>query len=137
MPRFACGRSLNAACAVRARENVPTSAPPPTERARLERLGRAALGLGLGLAAAACTSATTRVALQGDLPSLKAAIADADGQGHLDSGPVQELAEAVLTRELSSMRGPNEQFPRIDPCVKRMRSVLEDVAAGSREFAAP
>lgn len=93
--------------------------------------------MGLGLCAAACTSVTTRVALQGDLPSLKAAIADAERQGNLDSAPVQDLAEAVLTRELSSLRGPSEQFPPVAPCVGQMRPVLEDVAAGSPEFAGP
>jgi hypothetical protein len=108
-----------------------------TERAGWERRRAAAFLLGLGLAAVACTSASTRVALQGDLPSLKAAIADAERKGELDPAPVQELAEAVLTRELSSSGGPNEQFPPIRPCVKRMRPVLEDVAAGSFEFAAP
>lgn len=116
---------------------MPTSAPRPTERARVERLSAAAFWVGLGLGAVACTSASTRVALQGDLPSLKAAIADAEREGRLDAAPVRELAEAVLTRELSSSSGPNAMFPPMEPCVKRMRSVLEDVAAGSFELAAP
>lgn len=116
---------------------MPTSAPRPTERARLERLFRAASCAGLCLAAAGCASATTRVALQGDLPSLKAAIADAERQGRLGSAPVQELAEAVLTRELSASGGPGEPLPSMSPCAKRMRSVLEGVAGGAFELAAP
>lgn len=129
---------------MRVRESVPTSAPRQTER-QLEggassgrRSGRGAftaLCAGLGLVLGACTGASARVALQGDLPSLKAAIADADQHGRLGPAPVRELAEAVLTRELSSLQGPTEAFPAIAPCVKRMRAVLEDVAAGSREFA--
>src|SRR5687768_9890143 len=104
--------------------NVPTSARRPTERGRvgegtgvLEPMalcgartrffmarGRAnprAVGV-LGLAAlaivAACSSPPARTALQGDLPALKAAIAQAEQRDKLGASGVRELAGAVLKR---------------------------------------
>ncbi|HWO13519.1 MAG TPA: hypothetical protein VNN80_28655 [Polyangiaceae bacterium] len=78
-----------------------------------------------------------RVALTGDLPALEAAIAQADREGVIDSSNLEELADAVLRRELASLTGPVEQFPNVGPCVRHVRSVLGDVVESDSAFAAP
>ena len=82
-------------------------------------------------------SAPARAALGGDLPALEAAITEADRQGSIDASGLEQLADAVLRRELVSLTGPVEQFPDVLPCARHVRSVLEDVASGDGEFAAP
>jgi hypothetical protein len=95
------------------------------------------------LAGSACaTSTPARVALTGNLPALEAAIAEAGRQGELDADHLEELAGAVLRRELASLvssesGAPGEPFPDVLPCAAEVRSVLEDVASGDSEFAAP
>lgn len=110
--------------------NVPISARRPTE------------GLGLALALAlACTSVPARTALHGDLPALKAAIAEAEKGNALGSSRVKELAGAVLKRELSSPAAADasaaDAFPDVSRCAPEVRSVLEDVASGTSEWSAP
>lgn len=78
-------------------------------------------------------SAPARVALQGDLPSLKTALDRADHDGKLSDGTVRELAGAVLERELSSLHEPIERFPELGPCVHSVRGPLGDLAARSGE----
>jgi hypothetical protein len=90
----------------------------------------------LSLTMAACRpSVPAKVALTGDLPALKASIAQAEQQAPLGASALEELAHAVLRRELVSLE-PSEAFPDIEHCAKQMRSALEDVAQGSSEFAA-
>ena len=108
---------------------------------RAVRRGRAASLFGL-LAVSACTSAPARVALTGNLPALEAAITQADRAGELDASHLEELADAVLRRELVSLVSsesgtPGEPFPDVLPCATEVRSALEDVASGPSEFAAP
>jgi len=103
--------------------------------------GRAA-GLCVLLAAGACTSAPARVALTGNLPALEAAITQADREGKLDAQNLEELADAVLRRELVSLvtsenGATGEPFPDVLPCASEVRSALEHVASGPSEFAAP
>jgi hypothetical protein len=76
------------------------------------------------------------------LPALDAAIAQADREGKLDASGLEELADAVLRRELVSLVSsesgePGEPFPDVLPCATEVRSALEAVASGSSEFAAP
>jgi hypothetical protein len=90
----------------------------------------------LSVALAACsTSVPAKVALTGDLPALKASIAQAEQQGPFGASGLEELAQAVLRRELGSL-APSEAFPDVEPCAKQIRSALEDVAQGSSPFAA-
>jgi hypothetical protein len=83
-----------------------------------------------------CASATTKVALQGDLPSLQAEVARAESQGELGRASVRELAGAVLERELSSLREPLAEVPELGPCARGVRGALTEVAEGSGEAAA-
>lgn len=85
---------------------------------------------------AGCAAGPARVALQGDLPSLKASVADAERRGELGEENVRELAEAVLARELSSQPEPVERFPEVSRCAPAARAALEHVATGSGEAAA-
>ncbi len=132
--------------------SVPTSAPLPTEPLsprsapeRFSRLGGPGLvssvlrwsAVLLALAPGACVSAPSRVALSGDLPGLKAAISEADHERELGRARVKELAGSVLRRELSSLQAKDEVFPDVQPCVGRIRRVLEELASGSGAFAAP
>lgn len=108
---------------------------------RAVRRGRVASLCGL-LAASACVSAPARVALTGDLPALEAAITQADREGKIDASQLDQLAEAVLRRELVSLvssesGSAGEPFPDVVPCATEVRSALEDVARGPSEFAAP
>jgi hypothetical protein len=126
--------------------NVPISALPRTEPS-LPGSGSArsvrhfscfsCLQLAALLGLAACASAPTRAALTGDLTSLKAAVSDAEGRGELGHARVRELAAAVLRRELVSLHAPDARFPELRPCATNIRGVLEDVAAGASESAAP
>jgi hypothetical protein len=86
------------------------------------------------LALAGCTSVPAKVALSGDLPALKASIAQAEKQDRLGASGLRELAGAVLQRELWSL-APPDVFPDVEPCAKQIRSVLSDVAESSSEFA--
>jgi hypothetical protein len=93
---------------------------------------------------AACSSPPARTALQGDLPALKAAIAQAEQRDKLGASGVRELAGAVLKRELSSLAisnanpgAPPDAFPDVSACTPEIRSVLEDVASGTTEYSAP
>jgi hypothetical protein len=88
------------------------------------------------LPAVACTSATTKVALQGDLGSLQAEVAHAESRGELGRSSVRDLAGAVLERELSSLREPVEEFPELSACARGVRGALAEVAEGSDEPAA-
>jgi hypothetical protein len=90
----------------------------------------------VALAAASCASTTTKVALQGDLPSLQAEVARARSQGELGRSSVRELAGAVLERELSSLREPLGEVPEVGPCARGVRGALAEVAEGSGEAAA-
>lgn len=90
----------------------------------------------------ACTSAPARTALQRDLPALKAAIAQAEQQGGWGASGVQELAGAVLERELTAAPAPapaplDDGFPDVSTCAREVRGVLEDVAAGNSDYSAP
>lgn len=82
-------------------------------------------------------AAPTRAALVGDLPSLKAAVAQAERDGELGEGRARDVAGAVLSRELVSLRGPDEQFPDVAPCSRQVQRALEEVARAGGEFAAP
>lgn len=73
----------------------------------------------------------------GDLPSLKAAVAQAERDGELGERRARDVAGAVLSRELVSLRGPDEQFPDVAPCSRQVQPALEEVARGGGEFAAP
>jgi len=73
----------------------------------------------------------------GDLPSLKAAVAQAERDGALGERRARDVAGAVLSRELVSLRGPDEQFPDVAPCSRQVQPALEEVARGGGEFAAP
>jgi hypothetical protein len=93
---------------------------------------------------AACTSVPARTALQGDLPALKAAIAQAEQRDGLAASRVKELAGAVLRRELTSGADPSvsastprDAFPDVSACTPEIRPVLEDVANGASEYSAP
>jgi hypothetical protein len=88
------------------------------------------------LAAWGCASATAKVALHGDLSSLQTQVSQAESRGELGRSSVRELAEAVLQRELSSLREPLDEFPEVAACARGVRSVLADVARGSDEPAA-
>jgi len=83
-----------------------------------------------------CASATTKVALQGNLPSLQAELARAESQGELAHSSVRELAGAVLERELSSLREPLGEVPEVGPCARGVRGALAELAEGSGEAAA-
>lgn len=122
--------------------NVPTSARRPTESSNR----RVAVGWPLAVFAllAACTSVPARTALQGDLPALKAAIAQAEQRDGLGASGAKELAGAVLKRELTSLAvpavnasTPPDAFPDVSACTPEIRSVLEDVAGGASEYSAP
>jgi hypothetical protein len=93
------------------------------------------LGAVLGLGA--CTSAPARTALRGDLPALKASIERAEKLDRLGSSGLEELASAVLERELATLSASDDSFPDVAPCARHIRPVLEDVANGSSEFSAP
>jgi hypothetical protein len=93
---------------------------------------------------AGCTSAPARTALQGDLPALKAAIAQAEQRDGLGASGVKELAGAVLRRELSAAADPSvnastpaDAFPDVSACAPEIRPVLEDVAQGASEYSVP
>jgi hypothetical protein len=88
------------------------------------------------LLASGCTNRTAQVALQGDLGTLQTQVAQAESRGELGRSSVRELAEAVLERELSSLREPLDEFPEVTACARGLRGVLADVAAGSDEPAA-
>jgi hypothetical protein len=101
-------------------------------------LAIAALAFGI-----ACSSAPARTALQGDLPALKAAIAQAEQRDGLGASGVKELAGAVLKRELSSLavssaeaNTPPDAFPDVSACTSELRPVLEDVASGTSDYSA-
>lgn len=141
---------------------MPTSAAPPTERRELTkapassrrglsvraRIARRGLSLRAvcsiasacavlgGSLVLGCAGAATRTALQGDLAQLKAEVSRADRQGELSRSAVQELAAAVLQRELSSVRRPLADFPDLAPCARDLSSVLRELAEGSDEPAA-
>lgn len=85
---------------------------------------------------AGCTSVPAKVASSGDLPALKASIAQAEKQQQIGESTLRELASAVLRRELVSL-APAEAFPDVEPCAAQIRSALEVVAEGSSEFAVP
>jgi hypothetical protein len=85
----------------------------------------------------ACASTPARTARTGDLPALKSAIEQASAQNGLGSSGLEELAGAVLERELVSLAGPDEAFPDVAPCARQIRPALEDVAEGSSDYAAP
>jgi hypothetical protein len=89
--------------------------------------------LGLG----ACTSVPARTALSGDLPALKAAIDQAEKQNRLGPSGLEELAGAVLERELASLSVPDDTFPDVAACARHIRPALENVARGSSEYAGP
>ena len=91
---------------------------------------------GAALSLFGCASATTKVAVQGDLPSLQAEVARAESQGELGRSAVRELAGAVLERELSSLREPLGEVPEVGPCARGVRSALAQAAEGSGEVAA-
>jgi HEAT repeat protein len=93
--------------------------------------------LGALSALAACTSVPARVALQGNLPALQAAIVQAEQKDELGSSHVHELANAVLRRELLSQVAPSEPFPDVAACARQIRPVLEHVAGGASEYSAP
>lgn len=95
---------------------------------------RAALA---ALVLAACTSAPARTALQGDLPALKASIAQAEQQNRLGSSDAKALAGAVLERELGSLAATDDTFPDVARCARRIRPALEGVASSSSEYSAP
>jgi hypothetical protein len=101
---------------------------PEQRRAR----GAAAL---FALCLAACTSVPAKVALTGDLPALKASIAQAERQQQLGASGLKELAGAVLERELVSL-APSDVFPDVGACATQIQAALKDVAQGSSEFAA-
>jgi hypothetical protein len=110
----------------------------PTPRL-LHALSIAALAL-----VGACSSPPARTALQGDLPALKAAIAQAEQRDGLGASGLEELAGAVLKRELSSFAVPSAgagtppgAFPDVSACTREIRSVLEDVASSASEYSAP
>jgi hypothetical protein len=88
------------------------------------------------LLAPGCTSATTKVALRGDLGSLQAEVTQAERRGELGRSSVRDLAGAVLARELSSLREPVEEFPELSACARAVRGALASVAKGSDEPAA-
>ena len=115
--------------------SVPTSARHRTEPVAA-RVLRAAGRLALALSLAGCASAPARVALTGDLPALKAAIEQANRQEALGSGRLEELASAVLRRELVSLTAPSDEFPSVALCAREIRPVLEDVAASQSDYAA-
>jgi hypothetical protein len=96
--------------------------------------GARSVVLAAALAVAGCTSIPAKVALTGDLPALKASIAQAEKQEKLGASGLRELAGAVLERELWSL-APADVFPDVEPCAKQIRSVLSDVAGSSSEFA--
>jgi hypothetical protein len=98
------------------------------------RHGARSAVLALALALGGCTSVPAKVALSGDLPALKASIAQAEKQDRLGSSGLRELAGAVLERELWSLAAP-DVFPDVEPCAKQIRSVLSDVAESPSEFA--
>jgi len=125
---------------------VPTSAALPTDLDVCARsrsgprwaalLLTAALPAVSLLSGLACTSATTKVALRGDLGSLQAEVAQAESRGELSRSSVRDLAGAVLERELSSLREPVQEFPELSSCARGVRGALVDVAGGSDEPAA-
>jgi len=84
----------------------------------------------------ACAGAPTLAARQGDLAGLKSAVLQAEREGQLGPGAVKELAGAVLERELVSLREPLGDLPELQPCVRDVRGVLEELAHGSGEPAA-
>jgi HEAT repeat protein len=101
---------------------------------------RWAFGLGLVcLAGAGCApAAPAKAALQGDLPSLKAAVATAQSSGELGRGKVDELARAVLRRELMAAHGAEvaERVSELDGCVDAAKPSLAERAKGDDEAAA-
>jgi HEAT repeat protein len=101
---------------------------------------RWALGLGvvLGAAAGCSPAAPARTALEGDLPSLKAAVATAQSSGQLERSKVNELARAVLRRELMSAQGADvtARIDELSDCVDAAASSLSERAKGDDESAA-
>jgi HEAT repeat protein len=119
--------------AARVRVNVPISAPRPTESSARLPYSRQ-LALALAVSCCACTAAPTRAALSGDLTALKAAVTSAEQQGQLGRGRVRQLAEAVLTRELVSLAGPELAFPQLGSCAEAVTGVLSDLAEREGEL---
>jgi hypothetical protein len=103
---------------------------------RAAAFGAAVLGATLFGAVVGCASATTKVALQGDLGNLQAAVAHAESRGELGRSSVRDLAGAVLERELSALREPVQEFPELSACARGVRGTLTNVAEGSDEPAA-
>jgi HEAT repeat protein len=101
---------------------------------------RRALGLGvvLGAGAACSPAAPARAALAGDLPALKAAVATAQSSGELGRARVNELARAVLRRELMSAQGADvaARIDELGGCVDAAESSLSERAQGDDESAA-
>ncbi len=85
--------------------------------------------------AAGCTHSVSKTALTGDLPSLKAQLAEAERKGEIDRDLTLGLARAVLERELASLADPITAFPETRSCAKQVQKSLERLAQGSGEAA--
>jgi HEAT repeat protein len=96
------------------------------------------LSVVLGSSVGCTPAAPARAALEGDLPSLKAAVATAQSSGELGRSKVNELARAVLRRELMSAQGAEvaARMAELDGCVDAAASSLSERAKGEDESAA-
>jgi len=93
----------------------------------------------LVLVLAACSpSATVKVALHGDLPSLRREIERADAAGELDRGAVVKLADALARRELAAAKGEGgaRRVRQLRACAAPLSDALGERAEGKDEVAA-
>lgn len=92
-------------------------------------MGLLLLGVLVGLSGCA-KSSVVNTALNGDLPTLRKQIADAQEAGTLDKDEVRSLAEAVAGREVRSANTDRavDRIHQVRSCAGSLKSVLRDRA---------
>ncbi len=79
----------------------------------------------------ACFSGPAAVALEGDLPALKKSLDEARSRGGLGREEAQQLARAVLQRELVALDSDSAwvRFAAVAPCARQIEPLLESLAS--------